>query len=58
MIYTSGSTGKPKGVVVSHDAIVNRLLWMHDQYPIDANDRVLQKHQRALMCQCGNSSGQ
>lgn len=43
MIYTSGSTGKPKGVVVSHDAIVNRLLWMHDQYPIDANDRVLQK---------------
>ncbi|MBY7700616.1 enterobactin synthase subunit F [Vibrio harveyi] len=43
MIYTSGSTGKPKGVVVTHDAIVNRLLWMHDQYPIDAKDRVLQK---------------
>lgn len=43
IIYTSGSTGKPKGVVVSHEAIVNRLLWMHDQYPITDTDRVLQK---------------
>ncbi len=43
VIYTSGSTGKPKGVVVSHLAIVNRLQWMQHQYPIDAQDRVLQK---------------
>lgn len=43
IIYTSGSTGKPKGVVISHGAIVNRLLWMQDSYPIDENDRVLQK---------------
>jgi len=43
MIYTSGSTGRPKGVVVSHAAIVNRLLWMQDQYGLDGSDRVLQK---------------
>ncbi|QNE17032.1 amino acid adenylation domain-containing protein [Kribbella qitaiheensis] len=43
VIYTSGSTGRPKGVVVSHAAIVNRLLWMQDQYGLDAADRVLQK---------------
>ncbi|MFD9224618.1 amino acid adenylation domain-containing protein, partial [Streptomyces sp. NPDC060064] len=43
MIYTSGSTGRPKGVVVSHAALVNRLLWMQSAYGLDATDRVLQK---------------
>ncbi|WP_370949206.1 amino acid adenylation domain-containing protein [Amycolatopsis sp. cg5] len=43
VIYTSGSTGKPKGVVVEHAAIVNRLLWMQDEYGLGADDRVLQK---------------
>ncbi|MFH8990236.1 amino acid adenylation domain-containing protein [Streptomyces sp. NPDC017940] len=43
MIYTSGSTGRPKGVVVTHAAIVNRLLWMQDRYRLDGSDRVLQK---------------
>nr|QEO74067.1 condensation domain-containing protein [uncultured bacterium] len=43
VIYTSGSTGRPKGVVVSHRAIVNRLLWMQAAYPIGPEDRVLQK---------------
>ncbi|UQA92486.1 non-ribosomal peptide synthetase [Streptomyces halobius] len=43
VIYTSGSTGRPKGVVVSHSGIVNRLLWMQDQYGLAADDRVLQK---------------
>ncbi|AOS64065.1 non-ribosomal peptide synthase/amino acid adenylation enzyme [Actinoalloteichus hymeniacidonis] len=42
-IYTSGSTGTPKGVVVSHRAIVNRLRWMQRDYPLGADDRVLQK---------------
>ncbi|HET6706752.1 amino acid adenylation domain-containing protein, partial [Amycolatopsis sp.] len=41
VIYTSGSTGKPKGVVVSHAALANRLLWMHETY--GPPGRVLQK---------------
>ncbi|TDX62534.1 amino acid adenylation domain-containing protein [Methylosinus sp. sav-2] len=43
VIYTSGSTGRPKGVVVSHRAIVNRLLWMQHEYGLGAGDVVLQK---------------
>ncbi|NKQ56412.1 amino acid adenylation domain-containing protein, partial [Amycolatopsis sp. K13G38] len=43
LIYTSGSTGRPKGVMVSHRAIVNRLLWMQHEYGLAAEDRVLQK---------------
>ncbi|GKW19566.1 hypothetical protein PEC302107_12950 [Pectobacterium araliae] len=43
VLYTSGSTGRPKGVVVSHRAIVNRLWWMQDQYPLTHEDVVLQK---------------
>ncbi|WP_425298638.1 amino acid adenylation domain-containing protein, partial [Nocardia farcinica] len=43
VIFTSGSTGQPKGVAVGHAAIVNRLLWMQAQYPIGAEDAVLQK---------------
>ncbi|MQA07681.1 MAG: amino acid adenylation domain-containing protein [Pseudonocardiaceae bacterium] len=43
LIYTSGSTGRPKGVLVSHRAIVNRLDWMQGQFPLRADDRVLQK---------------
>ncbi|MFI9051728.1 amino acid adenylation domain-containing protein [Streptomyces sp. NPDC053427] len=43
VIYTSGSTGRPKGVLVPHEGIVNRLLWMQDQYHLTGDDRVLQK---------------
>ncbi|MDA0638067.1 amino acid adenylation domain-containing protein [Nonomuraea sp. MCN248] len=43
VIFTSGSTGRPKGVGVSHRAIVNRLLWMQDAFPIGGEDRVLHK---------------
>ncbi|UGT57903.1 non-ribosomal peptide synthase/polyketide synthase [Nocardia asteroides] len=43
LIFTSGSTGKPKGVVVSHGAIVNRLVWMQDAYRLTPADTVLQK---------------
>ncbi|HKH45402.1 MAG TPA: non-ribosomal peptide synthase/polyketide synthase [Thermoanaerobaculia bacterium] len=43
VLYTSGSTGRPKGAVISHRAIVNRLLWMQDALHLTAADRVLQK---------------
>ncbi|MET7716991.1 amino acid adenylation domain-containing protein, partial [Streptomyces sp. NPDC005407] len=43
VIYTSGSTGRPKGVAVSHQSIVNRLVWMRDHLQIGAGDRVLHK---------------
>ncbi|ARH01092.1 non-ribosomal peptide synthetase [Legionella micdadei] len=43
IIYTSGSTGKPKGVIVPHRGIRNRILWMQDEYQLNAQDRVLQK---------------
>ncbi len=43
VIFTSGSTGRPKGVAVSHEAIVNRLVWMQSEYQLAADDVVLQK---------------
>ncbi|MGW2052206.1 non-ribosomal peptide synthetase [Streptomyces sp. NPDC001858] len=43
VIFTSGTTGRPKGVQINHEAIVNRLWWMHDLYRIGAPDRVLLK---------------
>ena len=43
MIYTSGSTGRPKGAMNTHRGIVNRLLWMQEQYGLTQADVVLQK---------------
>jgi len=43
LLYTSGSTGKPKGVLVSHQAIVNRILWMQHEYTLTTDDVILQK---------------
>jgi amino acid adenylation domain-containing protein len=42
-VYTSGSSGRPKGVLVPHRAIVNNLLWMQHDWPLDGHDRMLQK---------------
>jgi amino acid adenylation domain-containing protein len=43
VIYTSGSTGNPKGVPVEHQALMNRLHWMQNRYPLTRDDVVLQK---------------
>ena len=43
VIYTSGSTGNPKGAMISHRSAVNRILWMHEKYPLGSNDVILQK---------------
>jgi amino acid adenylation domain-containing protein len=44
VIYTSGSTGRPKGAMNTHQGIRNRLLWMQQEYGLEAGeDRVLQK---------------
>jgi amino acid adenylation domain-containing protein len=43
VLFTSGSTGTPKGVQVAHGAVLNRLAWMQQNYPLTAGDRVLYK---------------
>jgi len=43
VIFTSGSTGNPKGVMVKHYSVVNRLLWMKEQYGLCEDDVFLQK---------------
>lgn len=41
VMFTSGSTGTPKGVMVSHRAILNRVLWSQHRYPLGSEDRLL-----------------
>ncbi|RRS06556.1 amino acid adenylation domain-containing protein [Pseudoalteromonas sp. J010] len=43
VIYTSGSTGRPKGVMVTHKALMNRIVWMQREYQLTPSDVVLQK---------------
>ncbi|MBR3768235.1 MAG: amino acid adenylation domain-containing protein [Clostridia bacterium] len=43
VIYTSGSTGNPKGAKISHRSAVNRILWMHEKYPLQSDSVILQK---------------
>ncbi|MFP2912486.1 amino acid adenylation domain-containing protein, partial [Pyxidicoccus sp. 3LFB2] len=43
VIFTSGSTGRPKGAMNAHAGVVNRLLWMQQQYGLTPADTVLQK---------------
>lgn len=53
IIYTSGTTGNPKGVMLEHHSVINRIVWMHKQYPITAQDRILQRPTTPSMFQCG-----
>ena len=43
VIYTSGSTGTPKGIGGTHQGIVNRILWMHNIFPMLPEDICCQK---------------
>lgn len=43
VIYTSGSTGKPKGAMIPHHSAINRIKWMHEKYPLEKGDVILQK---------------
>jgi amino acid adenylation domain-containing protein len=43
VLFTSGSTGRPKGVAIPQRAIVNHMLWMQSEFPLEPGDKVLQK---------------
>lgn len=43
VMYTSGTTGLPKGTMIEHRALLHRLNWMQQQYPLGVGDAILQK---------------
>lgn len=43
IIFTSGSTGEPKGAVNGCRALVNRINWMNNAYPLDEDGTIMLK---------------
>ncbi|MCB0168540.1 MAG: amino acid adenylation domain-containing protein, partial [Anaerolineae bacterium] len=43
IMYTSGSTGTPKAAMLSHQGVVNRLLWMREAFQMSPADAVMHK---------------
>lgn len=43
IFHTSGSTGMPKSVALSQAAMLNRLTWMQETFPLQKHSRVLYK---------------
>ena len=43
LIYTSGSTGRPKGVMGTHQATMNRITWMLQEFPFADGEVCCQK---------------
>ena len=46
-----------QGRVNAHRGIVNRLLWMQEEYGLSAADRCCRRRRSASTCRCGSSSG-
>src|SRR5215472_2907948 len=42
VIYTSGSTGRPKGVQITHDSLLNLILWHQQAFSVQPTDRATQ----------------
>jgi surfactin family lipopeptide synthetase A len=39
MIYTSGTTGKPKGVTITHEAMMNFIVWLKETEELKAGEQ-------------------
>ena len=39
VMFTSGSTGEPKGVAISHDQLINFMLWAKEYFNINKNSK-------------------